>query len=80
MPPNADGSGRIIWRDIVPIVAFALALLLTFWTRQYSDMPPNSSPTHSNIQYRAAGYQRWTAIWPTVVRFDRPVVAHVQEH
>jgi hypothetical protein len=26
--------GRIVWHDIVPVVAFALALLLTLWTRQ----------------------------------------------
>jgi len=26
--------GRIVWRYIVPVVAFALVLLLTFWTRQ----------------------------------------------
>jgi len=75
MFPKSDHRGRIIWRDIVPIAAFALALLLTFWTRPYSDMPPNSLPTHASIQHRAASDQRWTTVWPTVVRFDRPVVA-----
>jgi len=48
MPPKTDRSRPITWRDVVPVVAFAAALLLTFWTRQYSDLPPNSLPAHWN--------------------------------
>jgi hypothetical protein len=38
---------QIIWREIAPVVALVLALLLTFWTRdtasaQYLDTQPNS--------------------------------------
>jgi hypothetical protein len=71
---------RIVWHDIVPVAAFALALLLTLLTNQYSDM----LPTHWSIDHREATYQRestaipkhrqWTTVWPTVVRFDRPVI------
>ena len=72
--------GSIISYDI-PFVAFAL--LLAFWTYQYSDLLPNLLPTHPNIEHGAASNQggrtdipkhrRWTTVWPTVVRFDRPV-------
>ena len=34
-----------IWRDIIPVVALTVALVLTVWTRQtaaYSDIQPNS--------------------------------------
>jgi hypothetical protein len=76
--------GRIIWHDIVSVPAFALGLLLTFWTYQYSDLPPKLLPTHGSIQHGAASSQRertdipkhrqWTTVWPTVVRFDRPII------
>jgi hypothetical protein len=38
---------RMLWRDIVPVVALVLALLLTFWTRdgasaQYAGIWPVS--------------------------------------
>jgi hypothetical protein len=38
---------EFIWREVAPIVAFVLALLLTVWMRdtdsaQYPDMQPNS--------------------------------------
>jgi len=70
MPPKTDRSRPITWRDVVPVVAFAAALLLTFWTRQYSDLPPNSLPAHWNIHHRAASYQRSTNLSPTAVRSE----------
>jgi hypothetical protein len=42
-------SGDSIWRDIVPVVVFGLALLITFSMRQYSDVQPNLVPTHGSI-------------------------------
>ena len=70
--------GRNIWHDIVPVTAFALALLLTFW------MLPKLLPTHWSVDNHAASYlrettdvpklRRWTTVWPTVVRFDRPMM------
>ena len=79
-----ERAGQIIWHDILPVVALASALLLTFWTRQSSDLPPNSLPTHWSIDHRVTSYQReridipkhrqWTTVWPTVVRFDRPAI------
>lgn len=68
-----ERPGQVIWRDIVPVAAFTLALLFTFWTRQYSDMPSNALPMNWSIHDRAASYQHWTTVWPTVARFDRPV-------
>ena len=77
-------AGRIIWHDIVPLAAFALAVLLTFWTYQYSDLLSKLPPTHWSIEHGVASHQRertdipkqrpWTTVWPTVVRFDRPVI------
>lgn len=80
MFPENDRARRIIWRDIVPVMAFAVALSFTFWTHQYSDTPANSLPTHTSLPHRAASHQHWTKVWPTVVRFDRPVVAHALGH
>ena len=75
---------RIVWHDIVPVAAFALALLLTLLTNQYSDMLPKLLPAHWSIDHREATYRResidipkhrqWMTVWPTVVRFDRPVI------
>jgi hypothetical protein len=45
-------SGYSIWRDIVPVVVFGLALLITFSTREYSDMQPNLVPTHGSIGHQ----------------------------
>jgi hypothetical protein len=74
--------GRIILHDIVPLAGFAL--LLTFLTYQYSHLLPKLLPTHCTIEHGVASYQRertdipkhrqWTTVWPTVVRFDRPVI------
>jgi hypothetical protein len=79
-----DRPVQIISHDILPVVALAFVLLLTFWTRQTSDLPPNALPMHWNIDHRVPSYQRerngipkhpqWTTVWPTVVRFDRPVI------
>jgi hypothetical protein len=76
--------GRIIWHDLVPVAGFALALLLTLWTYEYSDLLPKWLPTQWSIEHGVASYQRertdirkhgqWTTVWPTVVRFDRPVI------
>jgi hypothetical protein len=76
--------GRVIWQDIGSLAAFALALLLTFWTYQYSGLLAKLLPTHWSIDHSMATYQRertdipkyrgWTTVWPTVVRFDRPVI------
>jgi hypothetical protein len=84
MFPKNERPGQIIWHDILPVAGLASALLLTFWTRQNSDLPPNSLPMHWSIDHRVASYQRertdipkhrqWTTVWPTVVRFDRPVI------
>lgn len=84
MFPKNEHPGRIIWRDILPVVALASALLLTIWTRQNSDLPPNPLYMHSSIDHPVAGYQRegtdipghlqWMIVWPTVVRFGRPVI------
>jgi hypothetical protein len=82
MFPKNDRPRRIIWHDILPVVALASALLLTFLTRQNSDLPSNSLST--SIDQRAVSYQRertdilkhpeWTTVWPTVVRFDRALI------
>jgi hypothetical protein len=76
--------GRIAGHDSVPVAAFALTLLLTFRAHEYSDMLPKLLPTHWSIDHGVASYQRertdirkrrqWTTVWPTVVRFDRPVM------
>jgi hypothetical protein len=73
--------GRIISYGSVPVAAFAL--VLAFWTYQYSDLLPKLLPTHPSIEHGVPSYQRertdipkhrqWTTVWPTVVRFDRPV-------
>jgi hypothetical protein len=84
MFPKKDRPGRVIWHDILPVVALASAILYTFWTRQNSDLPSNSLPLHWSIDHPAVSYQReetdipkhlqWRTVWPTVVRFDRPVI------
>jgi len=38
---------QIVWRDVAPVVALVLALVLTFWTRHgdsaaYPDIQPTS--------------------------------------
>ena len=59
MSLGSDRSGYSIWRDIVPIVVFALVLFITFSTRQYSDMQPNLLPTHGSIgRQHVTTYQR----------------------
>jgi hypothetical protein len=51
MFPRTDHSGQIIWRDIVPVVALALALVLTFWTRHYDDLTPYSYSVTAHTNY-----------------------------
>jgi hypothetical protein len=59
MSLGSDRSGFSIWRDIVPVMVFALVLFITFSTRQYSDMQANLSPTHESIGHqRVTTYQR----------------------
>jgi uncharacterized membrane protein len=75
---------RIIWHDIVPVAAFVLALSFAFWTYQYQDKFPKLLPTHWSIDHRVASHEgesvdipkhrQWTTVWPTVVRFDRPLI------
>jgi hypothetical protein len=60
MFPRIDHPGQMIWRDIVPVVALALALVLTFWTRHYDDLAPYSysapiTTAHSN-HHTGPGY------------------------
>jgi hypothetical protein len=76
--------GRMILHDIVPVAGFALVLLITFWTYQYLDLLTKLLPAHWRIEHSVASYQgertdipkhrQWTTVWPTVVRFDRPVI------
>ena len=71
--------GQIIWYDIVPVTALALALLLTFWTYQYSKLLPTGSIEHGVASYQRGRndipkHRQWTTVWPAVVRFDRPVI------
>jgi len=76
--------GRMIGHHIVPVSAFALVLLLTFLTHQYSDMLPKLLSMHWSIDQGVASHQgertdipkhrQWTTVWPTVVRFDRPLI------
>lgn len=77
-------SERIIGHHVVPVAAIVLVLLLTFWTHQCFDMLPKLLSTHWSIDHGVASYQgertdipkhrQWTTIWPTVVRFDRPLI------
>jgi hypothetical protein len=72
--------GRIIWHDIVSVAAFALALGLTFWTYQHSDLLPThwsidqSAPYSQRERAEISKHREWTTVWPTVVRFDRPPI------
>jgi hypothetical protein len=55
---------EIIWRDIAPVVALVLALLLTFWTRdtasaQYLNTQPNAA-YQSQLWSADADWEAWS--------------------
>jgi hypothetical protein len=44
-------AGKVIWRDIVPVVAFILVLVVTFWTRQDTSPQRWVVLTHASHHY-----------------------------